>query len=859
MITKGYPESQVIFHAGDRLEHISLITAGEVEATSCGHTFTLSQSDCIGLCDLKRTAHTYTYTAMSDVKLYHFPYGGINSLDALVQKAPDASYLMTTFMCRHISELIGHKARLKQETETAAALIHNLYAEHCRLFKKYAQTAKDSAKDVHIKKMISEITGGSYRDVIPQWLYDFYADINGLGADTRKAFFRGNLGIVSGFLHKGADDITEIYNACAEYYKHLKKLASLLFGNEGIDLFSVISALHIETATIEGADFAIDALMLSLTEELTELADLRAIHPNSYQERLEAYWDSLEDLRQAPDLWDAFDEGDDEAQPPSAPKVQSASEPLPATQVAPNIQDEEIENMPDDVASAPESVKEIPADTEDTSCVAAVPAVATAVAPAPPATTAATPNTSATPTAKEQELYPQLKNSLEQILRYSEADKELSDTFTQLVRDYAALSDKNSTEDDASDLRRSLARAYYAVYKLVFVHSIEDKAPPEVINMFLNFGYVDADLAGHENAVYLCDIAGTYKGDPENNIYTIREWLTSIYEGKCEPSLSEFDMDYTAYVRDLKNSKKIDAAEEKRMLADVKAKLYYEMDNAFPSVNRVTFGNPSKFCPVFSSHNVVRSLKDTLVEPAAISKFIKEIRSIDFSAYHRTTNYSNQKLGITNEPIHVEVLPNFILMPNVGLRGSMWQDVERRVRTTPARMFMPIFLENDLRTLVMRLTGEFRWEICRRIQGTRWNDVTDPSLTAYFCDYLQFYMNNRSISIQTMNEIRQEVSAARNNYKTVFLSNYVTWLQNESRGMARLNSVALGILMTFCPFTAEIRENLKTYMRFNEAFNKYNVRQQKRVLRLTNMIKKLRQAGKDVPQEITDEWMFWQK
>jgi len=171
-------------------------------------------------------------------------------------------------------------------------------------------------------------------------------------------------------------------------------------------------------------------------------------------------------------------------------------------------------------------------------------------------------------------------------------------------------------------------------------------------------------------------------------------------------------------------------------------------------------------------------------------------------------------------------------------------------------MFMPVFFENDLRTLVMRLVAEFRWEMCKRIQGSRWNDLTDPSLTSYFCDYLQFYMNNRSIAMQTMNEIRNELSSARNNFKTVFTSNYIMWLQNESKGMARLNSIALGILMTFCPFTAAVREQLKTNMRYNEALNRYNVKRQKRVQRLTLIIKKLSQSGKGVPQELRDELEF---
>jgi hypothetical protein len=459
----------------------------------------------------------------------------------------------------------------------------------------------------------------------------------------------------------------------------------------------------------------------------------------------------------------------------------------------------------------------------------------------------------------EQGLSQELLDSMETILKYSGCDEITHEKFTRCVQGYTELKDRNSTDDEVYELRRDLNKLFYALYNLIFRKSLNDPSPPTVIKMFLNFGYVDPALAGYENAAFMYSIADSYKGDPENNIYTISEWLAAVYTGKKEPSLSEFDMDFTAYARDLKNTKQIDATEEARLLKDQEAKLRYEMENAFPVVNRVTFGNPTKFCPVFADHNVLRKPEDTLVTAVAVKNILDEIRSIDFTAYYRETAYTDQKLGITSETVNVEILPNIILMPNVGLRGSMWQEIEGRLRTTPARMFMPIFLENDLKTTVTRLTGEFRWEMCKRIQGARWNDLTDPSLTSYYCDYLQFYMNNRSIAMQTMNEIRNELSAARNNFKTVFVTNYIAWLQNESKGQARLNSIVIGIFMTFMPFTSGIREQLKTNMRYNEALTRYNIKRQKRVQRLTLLIKKISQSGKGVPQELREELEYAQR
>jgi len=461
-----------------------------------------------------------------------------------------------------------------------------------------------------------------------------------------------------------------------------------------------------------------------------------------------------------------------------------------------------------------------------------------------------------TVTVSSEGVSPEILDAMQTILAFSECDDETAQKFTECINKYIETPDRADSENDVPELRREITKMFYVIFRQIFLKTLHGTAPPTVVKMFLNFGFVDPALAGFENAKFLYSIADSFKGDPERGIYTVSEWLTAIYNMERDPSLSEFDMDWPSYLRDLKNQKQIDAKEEQRLLTSKDDRLQYEMDNAFPVVNRVTYGNASRFCPVFSDHNLLKSPEDTIVTAEKITTIIDEIRELDFSVFYRETGFTDQKLGITAESINVEVLPNIILMPNCGLRGSMWQEIEGRLRTTPARMFLPSFLEGDLRTVVTRLVGEFRWELCRRIQGSRWNDLSDPSLTSYFCDYLQFYMNNRSIAMQTMNEIRNELSAARNSYKTVFVNNYVLWLQNESKGMARLNSIALGILMTFCPFNAEVRESLAKNMRYNEALTRFNTKRQKRAQRLHLLLKKLQQQGKGVPQELQDEFEY---
>ena len=449
-----------------------------------------------------------------------------------------------------------------------------------------------------------------------------------------------------------------------------------------------------------------------------------------------------------------------------------------------------------------------------------------------------------------------LTDSLSIILSYSGCPAEDCNKFTRQVSEFRSLHDKGSSDDVAYRLRRELTLGFYVIYQNVFMRSLTDPDLPTVVKMFLNFGYVDAALAGYDNADYLYSIVDSLKGDPELGVYTIVEWLMAIYQGHKEPSRNDFDEDFPAYVRELKIARKIDDKEETRLLADNNEKLKFEIENVFPIVNKITFGRVTTFCPVFSDYNVQRGLDVCLVTPTKLMDSLQEILAIDYSAYYRETMYSNSEIGIPKENIHVEVLPNFILMPNVGVRGAMWQEIEGRVRSTPARMFMPLFFLNDLKTLLINLTGEFRWEMCKRIQGPRWTELSDPSLTSEMFDYLQFYRNNRDLSTEAKVAIKTELVRAKNTYKTVFVSNYTEWLAYEANGSPRLNRFCRRIMLTYCPFTQPIREKLKTNPQFADIISRYELKVQQRLHHLDRVVQKVTQQGNAAPQEILDEMEY---
>lgn len=448
-----------------------------------------------------------------------------------------------------------------------------------------------------------------------------------------------------------------------------------------------------------------------------------------------------------------------------------------------------------------------------------------------------------------------LKGSLDAILSYSEMESGAATEFKALITQYKKLMDKNSLDDSCRKLRQSITKVFYQIYTAVFQKSIDDTSIPVIVQMFLDFGYMDEELAGMDNAMYLYSLAGHLGKFPTGQVYTFYQWLLAIYRGEKEPSRNEFDNDFAAHLREQKNMGKISEAQEARMLGDKMERVRFELENVFPLVNKISFGRITTFCPVFSEHNVFKNLQHAVVTKDIIDETFNMIRRTDYSAYYRETNYSHAKCNI-REMIQVEVLPDIILMPGVGTRGVMWQEIEGKKRTTPARMILPMFHMEDVAQSLIRLTGEYRWEMCKRIQGARWNDVTDRSLTSEYCDYIQFYRKNMDLSPDNKEKLKAALQKAKNSYKEMFVYDYITWIMYEANGSPRLNKVARSILFMYCPFSLEIRTRLASNPLYKDILDAYNVRKGQKLHHMEAVFQRFNSNGVTVPAELEAQKNF---
>lgn len=457
------------------------------------------------------------------------------------------------------------------------------------------------------------------------------------------------------------------------------------------------------------------------------------------------------------------------------------------------------------------------------------------------------------PISKEDEdIHAELAGSLDTILSYADTMNVTAAEFKKYLDIYKQLPDKTAMDREVDSIRKHLTKLFYLIYNETIQEHLQGKPLPTVVQMFLNYGYMDPELCGYHNAVELYKITEEFHGLKEQGIYTFYEWIKEVYDGNKQPSRNEFEQDYAAYVRNLKREGKITKEVEASMATDSMAKVMYELQNMFTQVNKITFGRVLSYCPIMVEENIIKPLRDMLITPVKIIEQYNKIAEIDYSAFYHEILFEDPKVNV-KETVYVDIKPDIILMPNIGTKGILWQEIEGMHRTTPGRMMISAFHMENLEKTFIRMVGEFRWEMCKRTMGARWNDFSIHSLTGDYCDYAQFFAKNRELSYDAKEKIKTTLKRCKNNYKELFILDYMTYIMYESTGSCRLNRVVRGILFRHCPFCQSIQTSLQGNGAFQDILDKHRIKNAQAIHRLNQIQLKYQNARTAFPDELANQ------
>ncbi len=434
----------------------------------------------------------------------------------------------------------------------------------------------------------------------------------------------------------------------------------------------------------------------------------------------------------------------------------------------------------------------------------------------------------------------ELKGSSSRILAFCGFPSEENQKIQAMLKD---LREQKTPLDSTPELRRlkkPIAQAYWQAYEKAFLLYKQNRGNvPRFIKLMLNYGFFDEQFLDMEHIVSLCTLEDTSRGKAEYPIFNATDWLDYIGSGKEEPSVDEMGQTYLERLK--LEHKDMGWKRESDVPAEINSyenRVKEELKHFVETNVKLTSGSPITAFPILTRYHVMQDLEKSFITREKLSSMVDQLLAVDYSAFHRELVLNDEERKIFKEFVQVQVFPNMILLPSIGNKAMMWQELAiARRKDSPGRFAFPIFATGDLYTMLIEAVGAFRWELLKTVLGPEWNDVSRSSLTSDYTDYVQFYKKNRELSEEVKERLSAEFKRFRDD-RSKFVNDYTMWIRFESQGSMKLNRVVRGIFYRHIPFSKEVRDQVCTQPAFSEFHNRFmNIRRRK-LIELENRWKK---------------------
>jgi len=449
-----------------------------------------------------------------------------------------------------------------------------------------------------------------------------------------------------------------------------------------------------------------------------------------------------------------------------------------------------------------------------------------------------------------------LSGSLQQILAFAAWTEEKAEAFRTAVERFIESEDKLSTEDTMRKLKRDISKQFFDLYQDVFLKAYTMKTLPMAVELFLDYAFVDERLITEEQLMQFCSFKKE-KQEAPCEVYTIREWLRLVYEGKKEPSRSDLDMTFEENLRDMKKRGLLTEEQMRAAATDRKTRLDYEIHNMFSCNDRLVNGQISTFVPILYAEGLGWAPSKSYLTKKRVNELILRLMQKDPTVFYREVMYRSEELEIEKEFVMKQVFPEIILLPCNGVKAVMWQEITGKRRDSKARFLLPHFYEGDPEDVMIQTFGRFRWELCRTMMGLAWNNIQIKSLTSEYCDYLQYYRKNHELSEEKREKVKLQIQKAKNSTKEAFVQDYEIWIKYEAAGAVRLNKVARELLATYCPLGIALRNSLKSQPIFEDAMGRFERGRSKKVYELEMRYRVLEREKGELPIALAETLNYY--
>lgn len=445
-----------------------------------------------------------------------------------------------------------------------------------------------------------------------------------------------------------------------------------------------------------------------------------------------------------------------------------------------------------------------------------------------------------------------LNKSIHQIFEFALMPKDFRTRMLKLLNEFKSSKNPFNTEQEGRKLRRQITALYWDLYKQVYIRSRSESAVPRPVQMMLNFGFLDEGLLEEQQVTELSDLSRSREKSRDIPVLLETEFLSMIYEGKVEPSITEMGLTYQGHLEELEKHRTKKEREQETKVDENVGKVMYEIGQRLATTAAICSGSTATAFPILTALMVRGSLKQIYTDKRKIETVTREVRNIDFSVFYRETVL---KIGDAREIIQEEVVPYFILLPIFGTRTLLWQDMTGTNKRSRGRIVVPIFFMGDLMRSLVHTFASFRWELNRDIKGAMWADPIEGGVTGEYFDYANTYKKMSKLSQEAKEKIDEKFRGIRNN-RDRFADDYTQWVLYEKDGIMKLNNVVREMFFRHIPFRKDLRTRLEAMPAFTQPATRYKNVHKKEVEAYERRFKKYQNEAGELPEELKKFFEF---
>lgn len=435
----------------------------------------------------------------------------------------------------------------------------------------------------------------------------------------------------------------------------------------------------------------------------------------------------------------------------------------------------------------------------------------------------------------------------DKLLEFSDLSQKDRFAFRELLERFRALPDRLADTAEARSVRDQLAELYWKLYESCFLKVISTDLKSFVPGIMLHFGLVDETLVSEDDLRAIDDAyAKALYTDDTIPVMTLPYFLEKLYRGEQDPSVTELG---ETFAKRLKTQEKLTKRERERTTVyedTPEDRVRYEIREIVATAAPLVFGAKRRAVPVLCREAIGGDAGRLFIEPEEVARRIDELRSRDFTLFHRDVGLRH-KFG--TDIVRKEVVPNVVLYPVTGSRMMMWQELDGTSRHTAGRMFLPHMFTERFDESLLTMLAHFRWELQKTVAGANWMDPVDGGLVGAYYDYIQFYQRNPNLTPEAKERVKQLVAKTRSD-RDRFAVDYANWVRYEYEGKVRLNPVARDIFYRHCPFPRNVRAEMAKKPLYVELERKYQNRVHKAILKLESRSRRFEKSDEPMPEDL---------